>query len=93
MNTAHTPGPWDIVNAPNGKTYIKDKDRAILAVIYGDNTLTVGDTSANAALIAAAPELLEALRTIVANSASVQMGPQWAVQVARNAIIRVKGWA
>lgn len=37
-------------------------------------------------LIAAAPELLIALRTIATNSSSVQMDPQWAVQIARNAV-------
>lgn len=35
--------------------------------------------------------LRDALHTIVIHSASVQMEPQWAVQVARNAINRVKG--
>jgi hypothetical protein len=33
----------------------------------------------------------EALRTIVANASSVQMDPQWAVYVARDALARAKG--
>lgn len=35
--------------------------------------------------------LRDALHTIVIHSASVQMDPQWAVQVASNALIQTKG--
>ena len=42
-------------------------------------------------LIAAAPDLLEALRVIAANGASVQMDPQWAVRIAKNAIAKLRG--
>lgn len=42
-------------------------------------------------LIAAAPDLLETLRTIAANAASVQMDPQWAVRIARDAIEGLRG--
>lgn len=39
----------------------------------------------------AAPELLAALRTIAANASSVQLDPQWAVRVARDAIANLRG--
>lgn len=44
-----------------------------------------------ARLIAAAPDLLETLRTIAAHAASVQMDPQWAVRIARDAIEDLRG--
>lgn len=42
-------------------------------------------------LIAAAPELLAALRTIAANGSSVQLDPQWAARVAKNAVENLRG--
>jgi hypothetical protein len=63
--TTHTPGPW-AVELPSGypcsaKSNILKPDGTILARIdYG-----IGETEqANARLIAAAPELLEALRAL-----------------------------
>ena len=42
-------------------------------------------------LIAAAPDLLTALRVIAANGSSIQIDPQWAVQIAKNAIEPLRG--
>ena len=42
-------------------------------------------------VISVAPDLLETLRTIAANAASVQMDPQWAVRIARDAIEDLRG--
>jgi hypothetical protein len=69
MNTKHTPGPWEIVPkdemiAPSA-THLHIRDTASEFVFA--KCLAVGEGEANAHLIAAAPELLEALRWVLAN--------------------------
>jgi hypothetical protein len=56
MKAPHTPGPWT-----EDRNHILDKDRCIIASI--DYTQS-GYVRGNAALCAAAPDLLEALKTI-----------------------------
>lgn len=72
--TAYTPGPWQVIDrhvyganarlapftGPDG-VYHKDHVDGIVAIVY-DGASTVD--GANARLIAAAPELLEALQAI-----------------------------
>ena len=73
QKAAHTPAPWQIEwNAAQGGEghYITDsKDMVelsrIAAVLFHDDA--DGETRANARLIAAAPQLLEALQTTAAN--------------------------
>lgn len=67
MTTQHTPGPWTIdkvfalIMGPNG-----EEVAAIHAAGEGDNKrVKRGTAQANAALIAAAPEMAEALRQII----------------------------
>ena len=65
----HTPGPW-FVNYLDGERYsiVDNKDMGafsgIAIVAFHDDA--EGETKANARLIAAAPELLEALKQAVA---------------------------
>ncbi|KKL15810.1 hypothetical protein LCGC14_2501870 [marine sediment metagenome] len=61
----HTPGPWEIIISPD------DGHRHILAVVQGSHknvcalsVRSIRETDANAHLIAAAPELLEACEEI-----------------------------
>jgi len=59
MNTKHTPGPWYEAKTGNTQGLVVDEQTgANVAVVYD---------KANARLIAAAPELLETLKTIVAD--------------------------
>ncbi len=61
MNTAHTPGPWNCDKPMHGDTHrYVHVDGPVICVINlaGDRLLA----EANAMLIAAAPELLEALK-------------------------------
>lgn len=63
----HTPGPWHIrtINAFVG---VGSKDRPIATIDNKypyNNANLVDETKANAKLIAAAPDLLEALKTAV----------------------------
>lgn len=56
----HTPGPWRL--AKNDPNWIETKNGliAMISDVRGDRNIT-SRTQANAALIAAAPEMLEAL--------------------------------
>jgi hypothetical protein len=72
--SAHTPGPWSLTLGTlfNGKTYARAVvDRDGRSVRVSAMTLSGGDEcDANARLIAAAPELLEALRAFCSQDAS-----------------------
>ena len=61
MHTQHTPGPWKIITL-NGHTYINplrpEGEWGLIAKMVGTSAHKKG---ANAALIAAAPDLLAAL--------------------------------
>lgn len=60
METKHTPGPWSCDHGDTPTVYPdNDKDYGIIADVYGDQA------QANARLIAAAPELLEALKEML----------------------------
>lgn len=64
--SAHTPGPWRQTGG-RARTLIAagQPARAIAAVVWHAGARDVED-DANAALIAAAPEMLEALRGLIA---------------------------
>ena len=60
--TQHTPGPWQIEtfdDVPHSRIHAKGEIGGAIADIYGN-----GDHGANARLIAAAPDLLAALREV-----------------------------
>lgn len=69
MTQSHTPGPWHIEQFTSG--YSKHEDRTISHRLENGNMFRIGraynisgphETDANARLIAAAPEMLAALR-------------------------------
>lgn len=57
-STKHTPGPYHITKASNGGLAVQAQDNEVIARCFGENK------KANARLIAAAPELLEAGRDL-----------------------------
>lgn len=61
----HSPAPW-IVEHPHGEpgVYVGAANTSLVAKVY-DADLGSAQTEANALLIAAAPELLEALKAVV----------------------------
>ena len=64
MTTKHTPGPWTILSGTyeNGKQFKVVGDESFYAMVGGDKqSMTSGETLANARLVAAAPDLLAAL--------------------------------
>lgn len=63
MTSKHTPGPWVAVKAGHGPIDIMDPRGRDVVTVYGG--VDPGSYAANAALIAAAPELLEALQMVL----------------------------
>ena len=69
----HTPGPWTITTGAEGNTLVTsphDKDGIDddVCLVYGGNDKDPETMGANARLIAAAPELLAALKRTLSNA-------------------------
>jgi hypothetical protein len=65
MSVPHTPGPWTISNLMTGA--VDGPEGWMVASVYGDDRNCTRDArqDANSYLIAAAPDLLEALKACV----------------------------
>jgi hypothetical protein len=84
MHTKHTPGPWA---CPHGAR-IYGADSHLVAETAFEHRGTT-ETEANAALMAAAPEMLEFIQCVAYDVAT----PGWVVKLARAAIARATGAA
>lgn len=88
MNQTHTPGPWTADEAG----YIEHAGGWGVAKAYGSNPTC----AANAALIAAAPDLLRVCEKLVQADSGPFPRPAWLapiVDAARAAIAKAKGGA
>jgi hypothetical protein len=89
----HTPGPWQVHGS---HIYTADPERALLAQVFNSGSKASDyPLQANARLIAAAPELLEALKDAlfhVANQGDIGVD-QWLAceRKARAAIAKAEG--
>jgi hypothetical protein len=106
MSAKHTPGPWFIhpsnseewschILSPNAPKWPYDTIASIREM-YGENCTTPGAHSANARLIAAAPDLLEALQRIMPLALSGHFGGSDStldIEKARAAIAKATGGA
>lgn len=88
----HTPGPWEVGSTIESDTQaiIHDGD-SVLAILT-----TIPPNPANARLIAAAPDLLEALRKMADMVEAEVLGPEWVwaheiIEEARAAIAKATG--
>ena len=89
----HTPGPWYKSDKTDDMIQItKPDEEGIIAEVWSyHHKDRVDETEANASLIAAAPDLLEALEKIYAE-AGVKGGLTWDYyEMARIAIEKAKG--
>jgi hypothetical protein len=93
MGAKHTPGPWVADEYPHGDVW---------HIRYGKRgnwlaeVMTDGDhkgAAADARLIASAPDLLEALQSLVANLAEGDFISETRIDAARAAIARATGEA
>lgn len=96
MTTKHTPGPWAVDD--DGDVCISDLERLIAAVDRRNVTLRKDEAAANAALIAAAPDLLAACEALAEAQQRADAGEHVgfglyvdAVDAARAAIAKAKG--
>ena len=90
--TAHTPGPWitDSKERTDTARYIMAAARPFPHTIARIDLVNRAEDEANAALIAAAPEMYEALRDLLAVKPNSD-APEWVA--ARAAIDRAEGRA
>ena len=90
---AHTPGPWllELDNFGDYTVHRQNETLAIAAVVNGEmrrmGNLS-GQHEANARLIAAAPDMFEALKHILAGALSL---PRFAEEEARAALAKAEG--
>jgi hypothetical protein len=94
---AHTPGPWKmsgsttaVYRAVQDGNWAGHSDLNEPIAWLTDTGRNAEETEANARLIAAAPELLAALKKIDANAAE---SPEWIRRVARKARRKAEGRA
>lgn len=67
MKTEHTPKPWKISETDEEGHYVIESEDGKTAICYGAGFYGENNPSeANAHLISAAPDLLEALKSVVA---------------------------
>ena len=101
---AHTPGPWTIHESAFSSSLVKElhigTSTRTAACVYDDcaaGILARSEVEANARLIAAAPELLEALEAVLPDLehyvATHGPGPDKRLAIARAAIAKAKGGA
>ena len=93
MNTSHTPGPW-FVPAPTYRTlYVEARigNMMLQEVASCGPTADPAQQAANARLIAAAPELLEALADCVAHMHWTQPQGETALKKAKAVIAKATG--
>ena len=90
--TAHTPGPWitDSKERTDTARYIMAAARPFPHTIARIDLVNRAEDEANAALIAAAPEMYEALRDLLAVKPNSD-APEWVA--ARAAIAKAEGKA
>ena len=97
-NQQHTPGPWKVVKTENKHRHVIYSCVCKVTEINTENSfhdgIGLGEGIANARLIAAAPELLEALRHMIYAVEDLTHGDAediMAVKEARAAIAKARG--
>lgn len=99
MNTKHTPGPWKIhtKQVPNGYKFEIEVDLCLIATCYGSTNCMwdfvpgANQGNANARLISAAPDLLEALQLAHATLCGANMNEKVVAKKVMAAIVKATG--
>jgi len=90
----HTPGPWELIGdaiMPDPRRHLPDTMLGIANIQDHGSDRPLAVHRANARLIAAAPDLLEALEALTANYADVEPGGSKNVDKARAALAKARG--
>ena len=95
---SHTPGPWYVSLTPDRDEEgwvgpeVYDRDLGVFAVLDGEpETIAQPWSEADARLIAAAPEMLEALERLVEECGPQIIEPDLALEFARAVIRKARG--
>lgn len=94
----HTPGPWKTWSKPAGRGTVPfivpagDADDEAIAQVFGGGR-TEAERGANALLIVAAPEMLQALKSVAARNALPKSEADWIKlqEIVSAAIARAEG--
>jgi hypothetical protein len=81
MQTQHTPGPWILTQGED--VYVSLAPDNVIRCMDERSSVATGQDYANARLIAAAPELLEALRKAVETTYSDTLFLEWNALIAK----------
>jgi hypothetical protein len=94
MNGQHTPGPW-IVKRAGGIDVMTADRRLLIADCAGNKVGGYEESQANALLIAAVPDLLEALKALLRESVNESGAPlrpsREAIATAQAAVVKAVG--
>jgi hypothetical protein len=90
MSAKHTPGPWAVSDERHGNFYVRDAAGQQLIWLGNSSRFKPGENGANARLIAAAPELLEALENIENDDGHI---PESIWSMVKEAIAKAEGRA
>ena len=96
QKAAHTPGPWNCNrSSASGYDIVCSENSPTDVCVISRRDKTTGEIDANARLIASAPDLIEALRAVVATEIYLPDHPQRqaAYRNARAAIAKAEGGA
>ena len=91
MTAKHTPGPWRVLRPGPGIDYnwhVTDEMDTFVAHVFGFSHAVDEQSRINASLIAAAPDLLEALQSLVDMDVAYLRGPKVAEAV-KNALAAI----
>lgn len=91
--TAHTPGPWTVAHYPNSRQTRVTAPGGVEFLETASPGISTDTWNANLRLVAAAPELLVALRGLLAHLESwktIEVEGEW-MAVARDAIAKAEG--
>lgn len=83
----HTPGPWEF---NGGYIFGADKNETVIADIYRSDVSDEGTWERNGKLIAAAPELFEALKGLLTACVNTKPFPE-ALRAAQDALVKAAG--
>jgi len=90
MTTTHTPGPWNVEISGDGSIIVFAGDRAMVGAPVIARLIDRPGSYADARLIAAAPELLAALRDLIAQYRS-DIGPHGDFERYEDVIAKAEG--
>jgi len=90
MNTKHTPGPWSVHGSYIGAGNKRSMKVVATVANMPSDEMSPDEVAANAALVAAAPDLLAAL-VDAADALLIHCPDAWALLQARAAIAQATG--